>query len=323
MTRTAIIAAMPGELKPLTRRWPHERRNGVDLWRWQFDEGEWIAACAGAGVDAAIRALAESEKFAPLDRVVSTGWAGALSPEYLPGHAYDVSVVVDARTGERLLTAAPFSPAQVKGVEHRDLKGHGFSRADEAPTHVPALAAEGKLSPESTQPQGLKPNGLLARLAARLKPSPFKARPQPDSHAASMVMPIQINCCLVTSAKVADEHEKHRLANTYKGALVDMEAAGVARVAAIRRIPFYCIKGVSDGFADKLPDFNRFIKPNGEFQLARFVLFAVLRPWHWPALVRMGENSSKASRSIAESLLDFLDPQGTIRERNGYPDFKR
>jgi adenosylhomocysteine nucleosidase len=239
MTRTAIIAAMPGELKPLTRRWRHERRNGVDLWRWTFDEGEWIAACAGAGVDAAIKALAEAEQFGPLDQVISTGWAGALSAEFLPGQAYDVSAVIDARTGERQLTAGPGQ------------------------------------------------------------------------------------CSLVTSSKVADEQEKRRLAAAYGAGLVDMEASGVARVAAIRGIPFYCIKGVSDGFADKLPDFNRFILPNGQFQLARFVLFAVLRPWHWPALMRMGENSKRASQSIAESLLELLDPQGIIRERNGYPDYKR
>lgn len=245
MTRTAIIAAMPGELKPLTRRWRHERRNGVDLWRWRFSdehgaEGEWIAACAGAGVDAAIRALAEAEQFGPLDKIVSTGWAGALRAEFLPGRAYDVSAVIDARTGERLLTAASLE-----------------------------------------------------------------------------------KCFLVTSPMVADEREKRRLAAAYEAALVDMEAAGVARVAAIRRVPFYCIKGVSDGFADKLPDFNRFIGANGQFQLALFVLFALLRPWHWPALVRMGENSKRASRAMAESLLEFLDPQGTIRERNGYPNHKR
>jgi hypothetical protein len=58
----AIIAAMPGELKPLTRGWRHVRSNGVDLWRWRFDGGEWIAACAGAGVEAATRAFAEVER---------------------------------------------------------------------------------------------------------------------------------------------------------------------------------------------------------------------------------------------------------------------
>ncbi len=114
---------------------------------------------------------------------------------------------------------------------------------------------------------------------------------------------------LVTSPRVADSAEKHRLAIAYNAALVDMEAAAIARLAAMREIPFYTIKGVSDGLTDRLPDFNRFLTPAGQFQLARFTLFAILRPWHWPALIRMGENSRKASQSIVESLRDFLDGQ--------------
>ncbi len=93
----------------------------------------------------------------------------------------------------------------------------------------------------------------------------------------------------------------------YSAGLVDMEAAAIARLAAMRGIPFYCIKGVSDGLTDHLPDFNRFIDPSGHFQTGRFALYALLMPWYWPALIRMGENSKRASQSIAESLRDFLD----------------
>ena len=32
MTRVAIIAALPGELKPLVQGWPHSTRNGIDFW---------------------------------------------------------------------------------------------------------------------------------------------------------------------------------------------------------------------------------------------------------------------------------------------------
>jgi adenosylhomocysteine nucleosidase len=74
----------------------------------------------------------------------------------------------------------------------------------------------------------------------------------------------------------------------------------------MRGIPFYAIKGVSDGLTDRLPDFNRFLAPDGRFQLLRFTLFATIRPWYWPSLVRMGENSKKASQSIADSLSEFL-----------------
>jgi adenosylhomocysteine nucleosidase len=240
MTRTAIIAAMPAELKPLTRGWRHQRSNGVDLWRLSIADGEWIAACAGAGLQAATRAFAEVEKSGEVDLLISTGWAGALREALAPGQALDVSGVIDARTGERFVAAVPL----------------------------------------------------------------------PD-------------CCLVTSPKVADAHEKLRLAETYSAALVDMEASAIARLAQMRGIPFYCIKGISDGYTEQLPDFNRFISPDGRFLTIRFSLFALLRPWHWPALIRMGENSRKAARSIAGSLLDLLDKEGQIRKRNGYPNHKR
>jgi adenosylhomocysteine nucleosidase len=101
-----------------------------------------------------------------------------------------------------------------------------------------------------------------------------------------------------------------------------MEAAAIARLAQMRGIPFYCFKGVSDGFKDKLPDFNRFIRPDGQFNMAGMVLFSILRPSHWPSLIRMGENSKKASLSLRHSLLDFLDGRGDIKERNGYPNLK-
>jgi adenosylhomocysteine nucleosidase len=111
---------------------------------------------------------------------------------------------------------------------------------------------------------------------------------------------------LVTSPKVANEREKQRLAATYGASLVDMEAAAIARIAQMRGVPFYCVKGISDGYKDQLPDFNRFLLPDGRFRLAGFVLFALIRPWHWPALIRMGENSKRAAQSIAESLLQIL-----------------
>jgi adenosylhomocysteine nucleosidase len=235
MTRTAIIAAMPAELKPLTRGWQRTRPNNVDLWR--SDDGEWIAACAGAGVAAATRAFAEVEKSGPIDKVISVGWAGALREELVSGQAYDVSTVIDARTGERFVTAIPLN-----------------------------------------------------------------------------------DCWLVTSPKVADAVEKQRLASTYESSLVDMEAAAIARLAKMRGIPFFCIKGISDGYCDKLPDFNRFISHDGQFQLARFIFFVLFRPMHWPALVRMGENSRKAARAIAASVHDLLDERGQPNKLNGNPN---
>jgi adenosylhomocysteine nucleosidase len=234
MTRTAFIAAFPGELKPLVRTvvssgnsprvWPHSTRGGVHFWAVRNEEEEWIAACAGAGQVAATRAFAAIEDGGPIDLVFSLGWAGALTPELAPGSAHSVAGVIDVRTGERFRCDAE--------------SGHEW---------------------------------------------------------------------LVTAPVVAGPDEKFRLARAYSAALVDMEAASIARLAAMREIPFYCIKGVSDGFDAKLPDFNRFISSSGQLETARLVLYAMFRPWHWPALIQMGENSSKASQGIAELVLNLLD----------------
>jgi adenosylhomocysteine nucleosidase len=238
-TRVAIIAAFPGELKPLVRNWPHSTRDGTRFWAQRTEEEEWIAACAGAGQSAATRAFAAIEAGGPIDLVFSIGWAGALRAEIAPGSAHNVAGVIDVRTGERF-------------------------RCD---------AGAGDL-------------------------------------------------WLATSPKVAAYTEKRRLTSAYSAALVDMEAAAVARLAAMRGIPFYAIKGVSDGLTDRLPDFNRFISEAGQMQLGRLILFALFRPIYWPALIRMGENSKKAAQSIAESLLDLLEEKGTIGKRNGYPNIK-
>jgi adenosylhomocysteine nucleosidase len=223
MTRTAIVAAMSGELKPLVRGWQHKSHNGIHTWAHR-DDNLYVAACAGTGQAAATRAFAEIEKDSPIDLVFSIGWAGALTPDLAPGTSHNVAGVIDVQTGERF-------------------------RCD---------AGAGEL-------------------------------------------------WLATSPKVADEAEKRRLASTYNAALVDMEAAAIARLAQMRGIPFYAIKGISDPLNAKLPDFNRFLSAQGQFQLFRFGIFAAIRPWYWPSLARMGENSRRASQRITESLLNFLN----------------
>jgi adenosylhomocysteine nucleosidase len=115
------------------------------------------------------------------------------------------------------------------------------------------------------------------------------------------------DCVLVTSDRVAGLEEKRRLSVAFGAGLVDMEAAGLARLAARRGVPFYCVKGVSDGHADRMPDLNGFIAPDGSFRLTRFMLFAGIRPWHWPALARLRENGSKSAEAVRESVLGILE----------------
>lgn len=105
MTRIGIIAAMPGELKPLVQGWkPLPRvRSGTAAWQGKMGEADCIAVCAGMGQAAAERACTLAGQ---VQALVSVGWAGALSCGMQPGSAYVVNEVVDEATGERYSTAS-------------------------------------------------------------------------------------------------------------------------------------------------------------------------------------------------------------------------
>lgn len=103
MSRIAIIAALPGELKRLVdtgwKKHP-SRQKHVTKWTARYGDTECIAVCAGMGADAATRAFASAEEEGHLDEVLSIGWAGALTPKLRSGDFCIPSTVIDALTGE-------------------------------------------------------------------------------------------------------------------------------------------------------------------------------------------------------------------------------
>jgi adenosylhomocysteine nucleosidase len=122
---------------------------------------------------------------------------------------------------------------------------------------------------------------------------------------------------LVTTENVADAREKQRLLASYGAALVDMEAAEVARIALGKGIPFHCIKAVSDDAAAQLPDLSGFIGANGQMRMLPFLGHVAVRPGSWAGLARLGRNSALAARSLAEGIYELLDPDGEIRRSSG------
>ena len=224
--RVGIIAALPGELKPLVKDWKRVKSSTPKAKKWTLQRGEdeWVAVCAGMGAEAARRAFVEAEREGSLEMVLSVGWAGALRNEVAVGTAQIPTVVVDAQTGEQL------------------------------------SLTEGKR----------------------------KWR-------------------LITTPRVADVSEKARLAATYPAAaLVDMEAATVARMAAMRGIPVLCVKGVSDAAADVLPDLNPFIDLTGHLKMLPFLASVALKPQYWPALIHLGKNSARAAGAMRDLILEFM-----------------
>ena len=75
--------------------------HGENAWQGSIEGAACIAVCAGMGKAAAERACAIAMREAPLNALVSMGWAGALSCGMQPGDAYVVNEVVDGASGER------------------------------------------------------------------------------------------------------------------------------------------------------------------------------------------------------------------------------
>lgn len=115
---------------------------------------------------------------------------------------------------------------------------------------------------------------------------------------------------LVTTLHVAAAGEKLRLAASYAARLVDMEAAAVARLAAMRGIPFGCFKAVSDGIDAELPDLNPFIDINGKLRLAAFLAHLAVRPQFWGPVARLGRTSTHASKQLAATVNQNLENRG-------------
>jgi len=94
-----IIAALPGELKPLVHRWAAlESKEGVD--GWQHPNGPIMAFAGGMGANAAMRAFARARQVCDPVQVLSVGWAGALREEMAAGSVVRASMVRDLNTGE-------------------------------------------------------------------------------------------------------------------------------------------------------------------------------------------------------------------------------
>jgi adenosylhomocysteine nucleosidase len=101
--RIGIIAALPGELKPLVKNWKRAKTSARRTCKWILRRGddEWVAVCAGMGADAVQRAFAEAEHDGALDMVLSIGWVGALHNEVPAGTAQVPTIVIDSQTGEQ------------------------------------------------------------------------------------------------------------------------------------------------------------------------------------------------------------------------------
>lgn len=81
---------------------------------------------------------------------------------------------------------------------------------------------------------------------------------------------------------------------------VDMEAAALARAAQARRLPFYCVRAISDDARTSFEvDFNAARRPDGTFSGWRIAAQAGLSPRRWRHLMDLKRAGERASRNLA------------------------
>jgi adenosylhomocysteine nucleosidase len=107
---------------------------------------------------------------------------------------------------------------------------------------------------------------------------------------------------LVSAAEIAGAEAKRELVNRFHGLVVDMEAAGVARVAQQEQIGFRCVKAISDEADFVMPPMEKFLNTAGEFQSGKFALWAALRPWQWARVAALARNSKRAITALSNRL---------------------
>jgi len=113
---------------------------------------------------------------------------------------------------------------------------------------------------------------------------------------------------LVTAVEIAGADAKAALVDQFHGLIVDMEAAGVAKVAQEMRVAFRCVKAISDEADFVMPPLGMFVDGNGKFLSRRFAAWAALRPWQWARVIALGRNSNKATRALCKWLSGSVTP---------------
>lgn len=111
---------------------------------------------------------------------------------------------------------------------------------------------------------------------------------------------------LVTFHAVADAGQKTKLGKAYGAQAVDMEAAAVARGAQKYDLPFRAVKVISDEAGFAMPDLSKFVTPDGRVQVGRAATFAMVRPWLWRGLIRLGVDSRRGARVLCAWLAQNL-----------------
>jgi adenosylhomocysteine nucleosidase len=105
---------------------------------------------------------------------------------------------------------------------------------------------------------------------------------------------------------VAQTAEEKRRLRADGASVVEMEAGGVAERAAARRVPFYCVRVVTDlAGEDMANNFNGALRPDGHFATISILRGALRNPAvRLPELLRLRNRCVRAARVLGDFIAD-------------------
>jgi adenosylhomocysteine nucleosidase len=104
---------------------------------------------------------------------------------------------------------------------------------------------------------------------------------------------------LVSLDRVAGTIREKRVLSETGALAVEMEAAGVARRAAAVKMPFFCLKAVSDRADEEfVMDFNQMRSNDGRFSRGKIIVYALTHPSTVSRLLSLRRRSHEAASAL-------------------------
>lgn len=119
-----------------------------------------------------------------------------------------------------------------------------------------------------------------------------------------------VSSALLTQPRpAATREEKTDLWNAHGAAGVDMETYAMARIAEAAGVPWLALRAVLERVAEPLPRSLRAWDGDADAAVARG---AAMRPWEWPAYVRLALQMRRAMRSLRAALPPVLSAEASF-----------
>jgi len=104
----------------------------------------------------------------------------------------------------------------------------------------------------------------------------------------------------------ASPQRMQELRQTFRAEIVDMESYWIARIAAVRQIPFIAVRSISDTMQQGVQPFDRILTSDGRLLWKRAALCFLSRPHHLANVFTLFKNTRRARMTLTAFVADLV-----------------